>query len=658
VFAILGVVALVAGVAWFVRGMTSSSGGASSPAAAVEQLASAVDAEDPAGIASALAPDEVRALGDVVKAAEKQARSSGLTPSDDAYAGVDVSVSDLELDVEELGPNTARVTIRRGEVAYDTEPEKMGSALGAAASDGSLSGGEISARSFEDDTGLDVGRDPFLIAVKRDGGWYVSLAYTAAEYLVRNDDRPDGDFDEEFEPEPVAEDPEEAVYSFAESFGRLEVEDAASSVSQPEWSVLHAYRDAIEDAIEREQAEGNLVDVDFRVDDADLQVEDLPDNAKKVLIDSAEGSYSWNDDGSEQTEDWEVHDGCLQLGEDDPSCLDNDSFLTRQLALETPFVVVVQESGGWVVSPMSTAIEYGKLLVPKLTVPTVLGLLGQPQYIEPTGQLDSGKTTEVELNEAGYATYTLTPNAANSFIIQYDELDEVDVFDERGEEVYGDYFADAQMYDLDVGTYTVVAHREDYDGGATGTINLNRLRVEDLPSNGEATGRVTRAQPIVDYRFRVPNAATRSIEVDGGGVVAAVLDETDEEICSFGYTCELSPGETYRLRIYASDAYSFDEASINFTARLSEESVTIDGSSTVSGFLEEGESAFHTVVVPSGRTATVYVTSSGDVDAYTDTDGDTDVGDAALTITGPFSGTLEVYMYSGPSDYEASIVED
>lgn len=655
---LVGVIALVAVGVWFAKGLLVGTDGAKSPEAAVQQLADAIDSEDPAGVALALAPDEVRGLGDVVDAVETQAKKSGFTGKKSTYGGVDIEVDDLELDTEELGPDAARVTIRRGEIGYRTKGSELAEPVRALIASNGDESGRTSSRSFEDDTGVDLGRDPYLVTVKRDGGWYVSLTYTVADYLVRSDDRPEGDFDHEPKEKSVAEEPEEAVVAFAESVGNIDLDETSASVSQPEWSVLHAYRNAIEDVIDEQQDEGNLNDVRFEVDDTDLRVEDLSGDAKKVVIEGASGSARWRGYDGEERSDWRVRKGCLEIDDEGPDCLDNGTYLTRHLDLEDAFVVVTKERGGWAVSPMSTAIEYAKLLVPKMSAPVVLSFLGRPDLIAPKGRLDAGKPVEVKLDEAGYATYTLAPSAPKQFVLTSADLDDASVYDEDGEPVYGDYLDNGVLLDLQDQTYRVVASREDYDGGRTGTLSLTALRVEDLPSSGAASGRLTTAQPVIDYRFRVPDDVQRSLVVTEGDVDAVIVDGGGEEICYADpdSSCDFVTGEDYRVRVLSYGEFDGDEA---FSLELREQTSNVDGSPAVDGVID-GSPGYHTIHVPAGTTATVTV-SSGDFDADFEIDGESfqDVGDQTVTVTGPADVSLTVYAYpSGSTGSYTVTVED
>lgn len=512
------------------------------------------------------------------------------------------------------------------------------------------------------------------MAVKRGGDWYVSPTYTAAEYLAQGDlgadsDVPEGDFDDlDVEREP-ADDPEQAVIDLAESGDDLQLDEATSALAQPEWSVLRAYRQTIEGYIDEAQADGSLVDVQFDLDDSDLSVEELSGGARKVVIEGASGTAGWTDvDEGPQSREWDFDGRCLRITDpadgdgDSPegSCIRTGSYLGRMFGLREAYAVVVPEEGGWVVSPVSTMMLYAKELAPRVTADAVFLLIGRPDLAEPVGDLPVGITVSAELNQAGFATYVLQSDGGEYAVSGGEDFDYFQIFDDDGEAV--DYYSGAGAIELDAGEHRVVVRRQDYDGGREAEFTVARVAVEDMPTSGltsgELSGTLTPERPVVDYRFQTSAPVRRSLSVESGSVDAYIIDPSGSEVCStYEESCQLDGSTEYRLRVYS---YG-DDPSQDFTVLFQEATATIDGGSSVTDYVEEFESNYHSISVPSGVTVTVSVVSDDfdvDLDCYLTT-GEScrnAAGDESITISGPYEGELEVFEYgSGAGGYTISL---
>ena len=175
-----------------VRAVTGGSGGASSPEAAVEDLAAALEEEDPVAALATMDPDEVEALGDVYESAAARAEAIGFAPDAAALGGVDIALSGLRYDVDELGDGVAKVTVSGGADLTVTRDE-LGGRTEAVVERLAEEDGEEPEDRLEgelededlvvtDDEGDEV--DPFVVTVRRGGGWYVSPLHTAAQYGV------------------------------------------------------------------------------------------------------------------------------------------------------------------------------------------------------------------------------------------------------------------------------------------------------------------------------------------------------------------------------------------------------------------------------------------------------------------------------------------
>ena len=179
----LGVVSL--GVASLLGG-----GGANSPDGAVRQLADAIDNQDPLAAVDVLAPDEVGALRDSVDGISERAQQLQLV--DDAgkpLAGVDFEVGDLQLDNEELAPGYVKVTLHGLLISAQAHREGVAELIRRVWTPGDDSTpAVIDTRDLPPDIGT------FVVAVQRNGSWYVSPAYTALEYVRVVNDLPAAEY--------------------------------------------------------------------------------------------------------------------------------------------------------------------------------------------------------------------------------------------------------------------------------------------------------------------------------------------------------------------------------------------------------------------------------------------------------------------------------
>lgn len=182
------VVAAVAGVALLVGGVafaaTQAGGdGAGSPEEAVQDLFDAVAAEDLLGVLASLDAGERDAMVEPVTAwFDELQRLEVLDGSFDpsAVAGLDIEIEGLELDVQPVRDDLARVHLRGGTARISTDGEAL--PLGAFVTDTLERFGVDRATLTSSDSGpVDEGDDTFLVAHDGPDGWRVSIGYTAVE---------------------------------------------------------------------------------------------------------------------------------------------------------------------------------------------------------------------------------------------------------------------------------------------------------------------------------------------------------------------------------------------------------------------------------------------------------------------------------------------
>ncbi len=399
---------VLGGVAWaVVAGRSSSGTGAASPDEAVEALAAALAEDDMVGVMEALDPDEVGPLAELADLILRRAGELELvTVTDRGLADLSLDVEGLELSVEELHPDVARVTIERGELSADFTSPAPDLVL---ATDGEVvtyDTEELSGRVDLDDAYHDIEdgpRETFVMAVRRDGGWYVSPLYTAAEVIRQSTDLDEPDFDASRGENGGADSPVAAVEAFASALADLDPETGVLALPPGEWGFAHDYLDALMEEVDQDELEDTRRDLDLALDDMELvEGEDLGGGRRSVEIRSLELEWSDEYDGETRVS---VEGRCAEVTTEDDSdeasgqgCLEDwladggyDPILAALLP-EQPYVVTVEDGGGWYVSPMETLAAYLREAVERMDRDH-LDAMG---LVEPRA-LEVGEVTEDEL---------------------------------------------------------------------------------------------------------------------------------------------------------------------------------------------------------------------------------------------------------------------
>ncbi len=358
-FGALGLAALLGVGGYAALAVQGSGGGADSPAAAVRQLADAIDHEDALAAVAVLAPDEVRTLRATVSKAQHQAADTKLVASASApLAGIDLSVRDLTTTVTSLGSGVAKVDIR-GTLGAKVDRDKFAEILRGA------TGGHGTGEASYDLANLRVGGlNPFLVTVERDGGWYVSPVYTAFEYLRASAGLPAADFGSADASKLGADSPEAAATELIRAIGAGDWTKVAS-LAPPKELPLYEYRVAFAQLMRHNGQ--------FAVD----KVASTPhvDGSDATIDVTASGTYRATDyTGAHVTGHWNLEGGCITTSTTSATTPrgPNDAFgwcltehgtfpygLTGRLDHTGPTTVhAVQESGRWFVSPVGTALGY------------------------------------------------------------------------------------------------------------------------------------------------------------------------------------------------------------------------------------------------------------------------------------------------------------
>jgi hypothetical protein len=588
------------------RAVNGDRGGASSPEAAVEALAAAIEAEDPVAALATMNPEEVEALGEVYSSAAGRARRLGFAPRAKTFGGVEVTLDAITYSTEDIGPDAARVTITGGRADLAVDRRGLADATEAVldrSPDGEAEGDTLTGELAASDLavqGDDGTVPPFLVVVARPGGWYVSPLFTAAQYAVDTlglaaptlppPDAGDG-----------AADPEAAVRDLLVAAGGSNAAATGALATGEAGAVVRAHRRALEVWVGGELG----TDTEATIDTLDTEVSGRDEGGRRVVVTALAGELTWNEDDEEHRARVAWDGECLSIdtdrvagdtgnkvaeggdevteggGDDDAFCL-TESW--GRFGVDDLAVVVAEDGGGWRVDPLATLADYAAEIVPELTETSVLRLLGYPELAEATAELAAGSPTTVALNDAGYAVANLDVRAGESFTVsarpEGDEGgdDAVDAFLVTPD---GDQMsAYSRVEPESSGTYRlVVGHR----GFSPGEVQLRVSNPVGRPlALDEATlGAVGRPDEVVDYTIDLDAERPYEITFDRPDLDVMVLDPDRREIeltelgddASF---FESTEGGAYVIRIDG----GFDDATGSFQIGLREQDDLVLGNGT------------------------------------------------------------------------------
>ena len=274
--AVIALVAGGAGLSAIALQGAAQPGGADSPEAAVREFADALAAEDLLGMIDVTLPEEVSALRAGFEDVTSEAKRIGLL--DDTFAlggvaGLDVTVDDLAVTTTELAPDLVAVTT-------------VGGRLGAIFDDSAFPLGRLIADRTDVPIGpssgsADLSADPItLVAMQRDGRWYVSVGMSIADAIRRSTDAPvpagmgmlvEG-----------SASPELAAESFYRRLAQLDLVSASALVAPGEGDVFRRYG-----SLWLPQAERSLMDAagnGLSIGLTDLQFERIADADGRVTL--------------------------------------------------------------------------------------------------------------------------------------------------------------------------------------------------------------------------------------------------------------------------------------------------------------------------------------------------------------------------------------
>jgi len=232
--------------------LTGTQDGASSPEAAAEELVAAVNDEDWTDALGLMAPDEVGWILDALPPLVGDMALGSLPGLDDMALDLQVRFGDPERAAE--GVEVIPVRSSTTELFEGIQSDTTGTAAGTVTEE------------FDDEHG------PAVVAVERDGGWYVSPLGTLLETGAR------ADGERGAAPAPTsragADDPEQVVQSAVQALSAESVDGLLDVVDPEELQVLDHYRHAFA----AEDVDGSpAVDIDAQVEGSDVLLEGFGD---------------------------------------------------------------------------------------------------------------------------------------------------------------------------------------------------------------------------------------------------------------------------------------------------------------------------------------------------------------------------------------------
>ncbi|MEP7763640.1 hypothetical protein [Sanguibacter sp. 25GB23B1] len=409
--------AFAANALWF-----SKVGGASSPEAAVTQLVEGVADKDLVSVYGVMSPAEVSQVStgyDLFLRHMEDIDDDGAKDTLEAYLdAMELELSDLEVDVEEIEDGLAKVTITSGSLEIDADADKLGDAVidtldmakessfwdelsaggevpsddeireqiataveelpvTVAAEDLAFDPSGLSLDSFDSLDSLGTGDldledvpseeaiDPFLMVVEEDGDWYVSPYLTVMEYSVVSaggvrGTMPSDDLAGAFDtPEEAAVGLVEGLKEYAET-GEIDAYLRALPLADRRTAALYATTEALESGdLEEMQDVFEQLDVE-----ASFSLREEDDGIAWLVLDSLTIAGEIDGESGSIELDAECFSADVE-GEQIKGCLEDIPALV-ELGIGDLSLIAVEEDGSWYISGLGTAGDASGILTSNL----------------------------------------------------------------------------------------------------------------------------------------------------------------------------------------------------------------------------------------------------------------------------------------------------
>ncbi|MEZ5383627.1 MAG: hypothetical protein R2754_17735 [Microthrixaceae bacterium] len=540
-------------------------GGASSPEAVLETMAEAVNKQDPVLAATVVDPDELPLLVDIMKEFEGVRKRSGVGTG--PVAGTESSVDDLNLDVDELAPNVARVRLRDGELSYELDVSNLPQDLAAGVSPETLEerySGSVEVSDYEDEVGSDLS----AIVVRKGGGWYLSPSLTTADLLVESQDGyyEEGNFDDFGEVDFFADgaaSPEEVLEELSDAVNSGDPEELAAQLPSDQGQAAAIFQDAAEQWL-AEYGRDSFDPDSWDLGSTTTRTESGPDGTTRLILDSGEATYTggtaeykittdgWELCGDDREDDAgrecvnALTGDVAQKGEKDQPGWGTDAPLGQLLPKvlgDGPSVLVREVDDGWKLDALATLADLGITAMKQIDRDFLESLA-----LVPLGEVDAElaleKEDDVAFNDAGFASVSVAtkPDEVYSLVADVDDPEwflawAAGVDDESP--IAGDALSSTD--DVGGGPYSMnfVAGEEDTTIGLGGLANPNKsakvkvvpVEVGNIKLDDEVRGSLE--SELALYTFDADEYANYEIEFTSSDDANMSLSEFDGELSNY-----------------------------------------------------------------------------------------------------------------------------
>ncbi|MCA1842145.1 MAG: hypothetical protein LC792_02955 [Actinobacteria bacterium] len=368
-----GVVLLAVGIVGLLAGgvfaALSVAGSQNTPDDAVHRLLDAAHNRDLLGALETLSPGERDAIrGPLGRLTSELKRLDILSKDADLgrVGGVELSFEGVKLADERLSDDITAVTVQGGTVKSRVDPAKLPLGQFVRSLAGSSLSGAAPVSNQESLAGSGSSKTP-LVTVRKDGHWYVSLGYTAAESARRSAGRPVPAFGKGLAP-AGASSAEAAVRAALDAATRVDVEKLIQLMPPGELGALQDYSSLFLDDV-RTFADQARRQFKAQIDDLKLASRPSGDGTLVTIShiafhgSSTDGSFAVAFDGSCAT--------VTTRGGDQRFCQQDIDRLRDQMR-QTPGAgaladlsrrhpvlgfVAVEEGGRWYLSPTRTLLD-------------------------------------------------------------------------------------------------------------------------------------------------------------------------------------------------------------------------------------------------------------------------------------------------------------
>ncbi len=458
----IGAAALV-GVA-FVTGRDSAAGGASSPEAAITEMAEALSAGDALAAVGYLAPDELsgadafveQLIPYVAELSDDFERDEPEDRRDDEDLGFELDVEAVDVEAEQRGDHAAIVSFAIvGEITIDGSGLSIldDSFFGLPASDVD-SEIEFDSRIPSDDFD---GDDLEFITVEIDGKWYISPFLSAGHAWVESDGLPGGDYELVGEERPgAAPDPVSAVERYFQLSSLQSAAETAELLGGGEGRFFHVFNDALDSSELFDGSSMRGLDDAFDAD-FDYTLTELDDG--RVEIDDIELSF---DDGFGETVTMTISDGCGTFetyGDRLEGCF-SELFPPGSDVDDTIWFQTVEEDGGYRVVVLPTMFDMMSRFIGPYDAETIRWALDLAHEDNPIpARID--EQIAIDFDGRRYAVYEFELEANAVYDVVVDEGTGYDVFTDYGDDTFSKWWGwSDQIEAFDQTTLRVVVHSD------------------------------------------------------------------------------------------------------------------------------------------------------------------------------------------------------